>query len=144
VARPLLKNKADPVHDLLGPGRVSHPQEWNETITRLKQEGVEISYREGVMAYWAKEGEPGRIIIDLNCSIAALRHETKHFLDDKALGYPGMGYFFENQNARWQLEFNAYKVEIKLVRELREFQIAKQLVRLARAEKATIFNRDDN
>ena len=55
-----------------------------------------------------------------------------------------MGYFFENQNARWQLEFNAYKVEIKLVRELREFQIAKQLVRLARAEKATIFNRDDN
>ena len=116
VARPLLKNEADPVYDLLGPGRVSHPQEWNETITRLEREGVEISYREGVMAYWAKEGEPGRIIIDLNCSIAALRHETKHFLDDKALGYPGMGYFFENQNARWQLGGVYHQSQVKAAR----------------------------
>jgi len=47
VARPLLKNEADPVYDLLGPGRVSHPQEWNETITRLKQEGVRVVFRAG-------------------------------------------------------------------------------------------------
>lgn len=92
LARPLLKNDADPIQDLLGPGRVSHPQEWQQTITFLREEGVDVVFRKGVMAYGpqAAPGTPGRLIIDPDASIGALRHETQHYLDDKAQGLLGM------------------------------------------------------
>ena len=140
--RPLLKNEADPVRDLLGPGQQSHPQEWQQKLNMLREEGVEVTYREGVMSYWASEGRPGRMILDPDASIAALRHETQHYLDDKALGFPGMGLYFENQAARWQLEYNAYMKEISFVRDLREFPTGTKLVRLARQEKEAIFKRE--
>lgn len=134
------KSEADPVQALLGPGRLSHPEEWNATLAMLKQEGVEVSYRSGAMGYWAVAGEPGRMLLDPDMSIAALRHETRHFLDDKKLGFPGMGYFFLNLEERWKFEFNAYIEEINLMRSLREFDTGQKLVRLARQEKRLIFN----
>jgi hypothetical protein len=85
----------DPVRTLFGPGRLSHPEEWNATIALLRREGVDVSYRPGAMGYWAVPDTPGRMLLDPEMSISALRHETRHFLDDKALGYPGMGYFFQ-------------------------------------------------
>ncbi|HET9501896.1 MAG TPA: type VI secretion system tube protein TssD [Hymenobacter sp.] len=139
AGRPFLKNEADPVRDILGSGRESHPQEWEATLAMLRREGVEVTYRPGVMSYWAVEGQAGRMLLDPDASIAALRHETQHYLDDKALGHPGMGHYFEDSAARWQLEYNAYMKEIAFVRELREFPTGKQLVTLARQEKATIF-----
>lgn len=108
----------------------------------LKHEGVEVSYRPGAMGYWAMSGAPGRMLLDPDMSITALRHETRHFLDDKALDFPGMGYFFNNLDERWKFEFNAYMEEITFVRGIREFTVGRELVKLARAEKNLIFLKD--
>lgn len=137
VMRPLLKNDADPVYDLLGPGRVSHPQEWEETIAMLKEEGVRVVFRAGVMAYGpdSAPGQPGQLILDPEASIAAMRHEAQHYADDKALGFPGSATFYKNPLLRWRMEYAAYRQEVLLVRQLKAFDIGFQLVGNARDEK---------
>ncbi|MBO2010369.1 type VI secretion system tube protein TssD [Hymenobacter negativus] len=37
VSRPLMKNEADPIHDLFGPGRLSHSAESAETLGQLQK-----------------------------------------------------------------------------------------------------------
>lgn len=136
------KSDPDPVRTLLGPGRLSHPSEWNATIAMLEHEGVEVAYRSGAMGYWSVPDAPGRMLLDPDMSISALRHETRHFLDDKALGFLGMGYYFTNLDERWKFEFNAYMEEINFVRGLREFTVGHELVGLARQEKNLIYLKD--
>lgn len=133
------KNDADPLHDILGPGRLSHTQEWEDTIASLKSEGVDVVFRAGVMAYGPQpsSGKPGRLIIDPEASIGALRHEKQHFLDDKALGFPSMKGLFAAK-VRWQMEYNAYMKEVSLARDIRAFGAGKQLVANARTEKQAI------
>jgi Hemolysin coregulated protein Hcp (TssD) len=137
IARPLLKNDADPVHDLLGPGRLSHPEEWAATLNELRNEKVEIIHRKGAMAYGPSpaSGKPGQLLLDEDASIGALRHEARHFTDDKALGFPGAIRYYQEPLLRWQTEYNAYMEEVKLTRQIREFAVGKCLVDNARNEK---------
>gem|GEM_PF-3269598 len=43
------RNADDPIREILGPGKESHPEEWNRMIKELEDKGVEIRYREGVI-----------------------------------------------------------------------------------------------
>lgn len=108
----------------------------------LEREGVDVTYRSGAMGYWAVPDSPGRLLLDPEMSISALRHETRHFLDDKAMGYPGMGHFFNDLDARWKFEFNAYTEEFNFARSLKEFGVGYGLIELARREKALIYLKD--
>lgn len=127
------------MHDLLGSGKISHPTEWQETIAALQTEGVDVVFRNGVMAYGpqAVAGMPGRLIIDPEASIGALRHEAQHYFDDKAAGFPGMTALL-HPSTRWRMEYRAYIQEVTLTRELRAFPTGKQLLANARAEKEFI------
>jgi hypothetical protein len=138
VNRPLLKNEADPIHDLFGPGKLSHPEEWTSTLSRLQAEGVEVIHRKGVMAYGPApaSGKPGQLLLDENASIGALRHEARHYADDKALGFPGAIRYFQEPAVRWQTEFNAYMEEVSLARQVRRFDVGHDLVQNARNEKS--------
>jgi hypothetical protein len=138
LARPLLKNEADPIQDIFGPGKLSHPNEWASTLNRLRAEGVEIIHRKGVMAYGPApaSGRPGQLLLDENASIGALRHEARHYADDKALGFPGAIRYFQEPAVRWQTEFNAYMEEVSLARQVRRFDVGHDLVQNARNEKS--------
>ena len=137
MARPLLKNDADPIHNLFGPGRLSHPQEWENTLARLQNEGVEIIHRAGAMAYGPSpaSGKPGQLLLDPDASVGALRHEARHYADDKALGFPGAIRYYQEPALRWQTEYNAYMEEVGLARQARRFDVGHELVQNARAEK---------
>ena len=78
-----MKNNADPMRDVLGSGRISTPDEWNAILRQLEDNGVEIKFRDGNMAYapGLKDGSPGQIVIDPDASLSALKHEYQHFLD---------------------------------------------------------------
>lgn len=104
----------------------------------LRAAGVQIELRPGQLAYSPSPGRAGRILLDPDVSIGALRHEFRHFLDLRARGYPSMAYFFTDIAAFWLLEFRAYMEELRLARQLREFGIARSLVQQMRARREQI------
>ena len=138
--RHFLKNDADPLRDLLGPGKASHPEEWQNTIATLREEGVRVVFRDGVMAYGPDSvpGYPGQLILDPDASIGALRHETQHFNDDKSLGFLGSAAMYKNPLLRWRMEYAAYMQEVSLARQLKAFDVGSQLIGNARDEKKYI------
>ncbi|HSK73410.1 MAG TPA: hypothetical protein VK892_17060 [Pyrinomonadaceae bacterium] len=120
----------DPARKYYGAGRISHPAEWNETITYLENQGVKVSFSGKDMAYGvsAVRGQPGNLRIDADASISALRHEKFHFEHDKRLGFPGARYFFESYEKRWYSEFWAYIVELKFAREQKNAALAREIL----------------
>lgn len=106
----------------MGPGRLSHPDEYNMILNDLKAHKVDISFRKNQFAYGPSPsaGRVGNIVIDPDASISAIRHEYGHFLDDKALGYPGMRAYYENPDLRVATERRQYLGEIRLARSVGE------------------------
>ena len=41
-------------------------------------------------------------------------HERQHALDDIDNGYPGMWYYIQHQDLRWEFEKRAYLVELEI------------------------------
>ena len=135
------KNPSDPIRDILGSGLESNPKEWNKLINEMVDNGVEIVYRDGTMAYspGLVPGTPGQLIIDKNASMSALIHEYQHYLDDVASGLPGMRQLYE-QNPRIIKELRAYMKEIKIADELGLKDVSAQLWENYRQEREYILN----
>lgn len=124
---------------LQGPGRGT--PEWDNLMKELDDIGVEVQFREGAIAYGPvpSGGSPGQITIDPNSSISALRHEVMHAVDDAANGYPGMRHYMENPQARWQMEANAYDMEISAARAAGREDTAQELIANKNAEYLELF-----
>ncbi len=130
--------EADPLREKYGPARLSHPEEFEETIRKLEEAGVEVDFRPGQLGYSPAKGEPGRFIFDPEGSIGALRHEYQHFLDHQAAGFPGIGHYMQHPEERWASEYRAYKKEIDFARSQGDYESARRLLELARAEKRSL------
>ncbi|WP_177206973.1 hypothetical protein [Bacillus sp. 491mf] len=90
-------NPADPLRDVFGRGSESNPEEWNKLINELEENGVEVVPGEGAMGYGPlRKGESEQILIDLDASMSALRHEYSHFLEAKANGFPSAAESYQN------------------------------------------------
>jgi hypothetical protein len=130
--------EADPLRERYGPAKLSHPEEFEETIRKLEEAGVDVDFRPGQLGYSPGKGEPGRFIFDPEGSIGALRHEYQHFLDQQADGFPGIAHYMEHPEERWASEYRAYKKEIDFARSQGDYENARRLVELARAEKRSL------
>lgn len=122
----VLRKNADPMASVLGPGKDSHPKEWNRILSKLENDGVEIVYREGVFGYSPSKGQAGQMLIDENASITALMHEYQHYVDDKVADFPGMEYHFQTKN-RLKMELNAYMKEIHFAESIGRKDTANEL-----------------
>ena len=134
------KNLADPVRDVLGPGRLSHPAEWQSTLADLRAAGVEIMLTpEERLAYapGTRPGSPGQIHLHENASIGALRHEYQHFLDDQAAGFLGTRGLYD-LDFRKLTEQKACSLEITMMEEMGEQEAAAQLRQNLRDELARL------
>ncbi|MDQ6423115.1 hypothetical protein RB620_27160 [Paenibacillus sp. LHD-117] len=135
-------NPADPFRDVFGAGSISHPEEWNRLIDELKNNGVEVVYREGSMGYGPlKKGEPGQILIDPEASMSALRHEYSHFLEAKTKNFPSAAESYRDWEARIDDELKAYTIEIEEAKRLGLDNVAKQLQKNFEEEKQYIIDR---
>ncbi|MFD0671915.1 hypothetical protein [Cohnella sp. GCM10027633] len=134
------KNDADPFREIYGPGRLSHPEEWNSIIKRAQEAGVEVRILDrDIMAYAPRGSNPGQLNIYEDASISALRHEYQHFLDDKARGYPKLDVTYEFKN-RIIMELRAYMVEIKEADRIGNKALVEQLWNNYRAERQYLIN----
>jgi len=136
----------DPLADVLGPAHTSHSEEYEATLKAIEKQGGEVVFRGGQNGYTPglSPGKAGQVILDPDSSIGAVRHEYQHFLDDEAAGRPGYNsYFDENSSpmARWKFEIRAYKIELKLAKQLGLKGARRRLIGNARAEKRAIFGR---
>lgn len=126
-----LRTKNDPVRDRLGSAMISHPQEVESILKSWDEKGVQYFFRKSDMAYSPGliPGQKGQVVIDLEASIGAWRHENRHVLDDEANGWPGMRYY--NSAARMiKYEHRGYAEEIAIARELKDKELRKQLLKL--------------
>ncbi|MDQ0885056.1 hypothetical protein QFZ81_000144 [Paenibacillus sp. V4I9] len=129
------KNDADPFRDIYGPGRISHPEEWNSIIKQAQEAKVEVRILDrDIMAYAPKGAVPGQLNIYKDASISALRHEYQHFLDDMAKGFPKLDVTYEFKN-RIIMELRAYMVEIKEAEKIGNKALVEQLWNNYRAER---------
>lgn len=111
----------DPIRELMGSMFDSHPKEAEELIDKLRGMGVEVEFKSGKgMVYTPGDntkGFPGRIKIDKNASYSALLHEARHAFDDYENGRPGMAFYVQNPQKVWEMEKNAYLVELDFYKE---------------------------
>ena len=135
--RGALNTYGDALRKVLGRGIDSHPEEWKSLLSRVKEMGVEYVERPGTLAYEPAFGKPGRLLLDPDASIGALRHEFRHALDDAALGHPGFRIMADSE-AFWKLEFRGYMEEIKLAREVKAWDAAREIVKEMRARRKEI------
>lgn len=104
-----------------GPARRLHPERFDEIITELDRNGIEINVRDagdpwtGSYQPGRSPGEPGQMNVHRDVDLRTLEHEYKHFVDDRAGGYPGLRHYLENPEVMWEMERAAYDREIELV-----------------------------
>ena len=135
-----LSTYGDALRGPLGPGRTSHPEEWAQTMTKAQEMGVAVVSRPGVMAYEPAKGAPGRLLIDPDASIAALRHEFQHITDDAALGHPGLR-VLADPNQFWRLEFRGYMQEINTAGSLRDFNAGRSILNEMRQRRMEVLGK---
>ena len=134
----------DRLFNALGPARINNRHEYDQIMSDLRRNGVEVSFRTREFAYGpaSSSGKPGNMVIDPDASIAALRHEYGHYLDDAALGFPGSRYYLStNPRTRVASERRQYLQEIRLARILRDDTARRELIRDYLSERAALIER---
>lgn len=116
----------------LGWASRSHPEEYARIMADLAAFGVEIVTRPGTLAYSPAPGNAGRIILDPEISIGALRHEYQHFVDHRAAGFLGFRPYCENPAEFARLETRGYLREIQTARETGHEDLVSAIVRQMR------------
>ncbi len=135
-----LNTYGDALREKLGPAYLSHPEEYNAILNKAKEMGVSVEFREGTLAYDMKFGKPGKLIIDPEASIGALKHEYRHMLDDFSLEHPGMRIIADSDKF-WELEFRGYLEELNLAREIKDYGAGKFIIGEMRQRKMEIWGK---
>jgi hypothetical protein len=114
----------------MGPARTANPIEFDGIVSNLRANGVDIRYSTNEFAYGPTSagGRPGNIVFDSDASISAIRHEYGHFLDDKALGFPGQRFYYENPQFRVATERSQYLGEIRTARQVGDTGARRMLI----------------
>ena len=119
---------------------MSHPEEYNAILNHAKEIGAKVEFRPGTLAYDMEFGKPGKLILDPDASIGALRHEYTHMLDDLAAGHPGMRIIADSETF-WKFEYRGYMQEINLAREIKDYDSARFILNEMRARRMEILGK---
>ncbi|GIJ20351.1 WXG100 family type VII secretion target [Micromonospora lutea] len=139
----LLHSDADPLRKW-GAARETHPEQWDAAIQEARELGVEITFREGGLAYGPSPspGQPGHLILDPDASYGALLHEMQHLREDQSAGWVGMRGWFEDPVVRYENEVRAYQQEIRYAESIGDRDSVERLNQLIREEYAKIFGEE--
>jgi hypothetical protein len=136
-----LRADADLLLTRLGPARLSHPEEYAQIMKELEGAGVTIEQRVGSLAYSPAKGGPGKMVLDPDASVGALRHEYQHFLDVQAAEFPGLGAYYKDLPEFARLEVRGYMREIATARQTGNADLVPKIVKQMRARVKEILGR---
>jgi len=135
-----LNTYGDALRENLGPAYLSHTEEYNSILNKANELGVSVEFRTGTLAYDMELGRAGKLIIDPEASIGALRHEYRHMLDDFELQHPGMRIIADSEMF-WKLEFKGYMEELNLARSIKDYNAGKFIINEMRQRRLEILGR---
>ena len=137
-----LNTYGDALRPSLGPAHLSHADEYAAIMRHVDELGVPVTTRRGTLAYEPSltPGSPGRLILDPDASIGALRHEYRHVLDDFDLGHPGFRVMGDSDQF-WRLEFRGYMEEINAARAIRDYDAGRAILQEMRQRRLDILGR---
>ena len=106
----------DYLRDRLGSAKENNAEELQDIINDVQKRGGRFELLQGrkKMVTDVSRGQPGVIKVDENASIAAIRHEYRHFLDDLEAGCPGFAYYLRDKDRFWEYEKNGYLEELAI------------------------------
>lgn len=129
----------DYLRDVLGPARLNNKKELEAIERDVKMKGGSIRYLDNSkMVTNVSKGSPATIEVDRNISIAGMKHEHRHFLDDLANGMPGIGYYISHPEKFEEFEMNGYREELEIARDLGYNEIYKTIVNEMNKRRAEI------
>jgi hypothetical protein len=110
-------------------------------MKELEGAGVKVEQRAGSLAYSPEKGGPGKMILDPDASIGALRHEYQHFLDIQAAEFPGIGAYYKDLPEFARVEVRGYLREIATARQTGNADLVPKIVEQMRARVKEVLGR---
>lgn len=134
-AEETLNKRGDPVYDIFGSAKDSHPEVISRVMKEAEELNVELKNGKSRMSYspGLKSGDPGQLILCEEDSVGAWLHEEQHMLDDASDGFPGFEGLFDVAR-RTKMEYNAYRREVRLARDNKREDVAKELIQSCKEE----------
>ena len=136
----VFRSDADLLRARLGPARLSHPDEYASIIKELEDAGVEIEWGDS-LAYSPATGGPGKMKLERDASIAALRHELQHFRDVQAAGFPGLAAYYQDLPEFARTEVRGYLKEIDTARATGHADLVPEIVEQMRTRVKEVLGR---
>lgn len=119
----------DYLRDKLGSAFVNNKEEVDQIVARVKKSGGKVIFHDSQdMVCNVSKGNAAEIRVDKDISIAGLRHEFRHFLDDEINGYPGIAYYLKDKDSFFEFEKRGYEEELAIARERGYTEIEKQIL----------------
>jgi len=114
-----LRKDRDYLFEVYGAALINNRPDVDRIISYIKMNGGSVRVVSNGEMYYnpGQFCEPGEIVIDVNSSIGAWKHEFRHFLDDEADGFPGLS-ILADVDKYWEREYNAYMEEYSLAKEI--------------------------
>ena len=120
----------DYLRDKMGSAKDSNPEEFEEIKNDVESQGGKLILLKNntKMVCNVSKGEPGVIEVDENISLAGLKHEYRHFLDDMENGNPGLAYYLFDRDAFFNYERRGYEEELKIARKFGYHEAEKKIL----------------
>lgn len=125
----------------LGSAKDNNPEELEDIINLIESKGGKIEFHKesGRMVTDVYKGHPATIKIYENASIAAVKHELRHFLDDEANGYPGFSYYIKDNDVFFNYEKRGYEEELIIARKYGFKQEEKEILEEIETRRREIY-----
>lgn len=131
----VFKSGADFAFENYGSAKVNYSEEFESILKIIADKGSYIVWREKWLAYSPAKNKSGHLILDENASVAAMRHELQHLIDDESYGFPGLGWYMQYPAIYRQLKFRGYLAELSFAREKKDFDLARQIIENMRVRR---------
>lgn len=127
---------------VLGSAKENNKEELEEIISDIKAKGGDIDFlkESPKMVTNVRRGQPAIIEISEDASIAAIKHEYRHFLDDLNNDCPGFAYYLRNPEIFFAYEERGYREELEIAEKYGYNDIKKKILEEIEQRRKEIFN----
>ena len=138
----VMHDYGDYLAPVLGSAKENDKEELEKIIFDVKSKGGDFIFvkESRKMVTNIIRGQPATIEIYEGASIAAVKHEYRHFLDDLSNNNPGFAYYLRNPEVFFAYEKRGYQEELEIAKKLGYNDIEEKILDEIEQRRKEIFN----